>query len=60
VLTQATVARLGAFLRGKKSDPHALTLQDLGHQRGHRHVAGIEGQINRFFTRKNGSRPRGY
>ena len=60
VLTQAAVALLGAFLCSKKSDPHALALQHLGHQRGNGHVASVQGQINRFLTRKNGPRPRGY
>ena len=50
MLAEAAIALFGGFVGGKKSHPDVLSLEHIGDQLGHRHVAGIERQINRFLT----------
>jgi hypothetical protein len=56
MLAQAAIALAGFFMRRKKCDLNLLTLQDVGDQRGHAHVARVKGQINGFLAcgRDNG------
>ena len=50
VLPQTAIAFLGPLVGSKKSDAYLLTRQHIGHQRRDSHVAGVERQIERFFT----------
>ena len=50
MLAQAAVPFLRALVGGEEGGMHLLAFQHVRHQWGHRHVAGVEGQVDRFFA----------
>jgi hypothetical protein len=46
VLAQAAITLFRGLISGKKSDIHIMAFEHISDERGHRHVAGVEGQVN--------------